>query len=248
VDGKLFVALTVTGGYAAYINLPQSELVPVPQGLDPAEAVCLVLNYVTAYQLLHRAAKMAPSAKVLVHAAAGGVGTAALLLGRLAGFEMYGTASPRKHAIVAGYGASPIDDAAGKLPKVDLALDPIGGASWSRSYQALRERGQLVVYGISAMLGKDGPSRATAIGSFLLLGLFKAIPDGKSAHFYAITTMKKEHPEWFREDLTKLLDLLAAGKITPMIAERLPLAQAGRAHELLQSGQTTGKLVLLPQE
>ena len=96
------------------------------------------------------------------------------------------------------------------------------------------------------MLGKDAPSRATAIGSFLLLGLFKAAPNGKSAHFYAITTMKKEHPEWFREDLTTLLDLLAARKIAPMIAERLPLAQAARAHDLLQSGQTTGKLVLLP--
>lgn len=251
VDGKLFVALTVTGGYARYINVPQSELVPVPEGLDPAEAVCLVLNYVTAYQLLHRAAKMAKmssGAKVLVHAAAGGVGTAALQLGRLAGFEMYGTASPRKHPIVAGYGASPIDYAVGKLPRVDLALDPIGGSSWWRSYQALRERGQLVVYGISAVLGKDGPSRATAVGSFMLLGLFKATPNGKSAHFYAITTMKKEHPEWFREDLTMLLDLLAARKIAPMIAERLPLAQAARAHELLQSGQTTGKLVLLPQE
>jgi len=248
VDGKLFVALTVTGGYAAYMNLPQSELVPVPSGIEPAEAVCLVLNYATAYQLLHRAAKVSSRAKVLVHAAAGGVGTAALQLGRLAGFEMFGTASPRKHGIVAGYGASPIDYAAGKLPKVDLALDPIGGLSWWRSYKALRKGGQLVVYGISSALGPQGANQAAAVGSFLLLGLFKAIPDGKSAHFYAITTMKKDHPEWFREDLAKLLDLLAARRIAPVISEKLPLAQAARAHELLQSGQTTGKLVLLPQE
>lgn len=248
VDGKLSVALTVTGGYAAYVNLLESELVPVPSGVDPAEAVCLVLNYVTAYQLLHRAAKISPGAKVLVHAAAGGVGTAALQLGRLAGFEMYGTASPLKHAMVAGYGASPIDYAAGRLPTVDLALDPIGGMSWWRSYKALRKDGQLVVYGISSALGPHGTNQAAAIGSFLLLGLFKAIPDGKSANFYAITTMKKDHPEWFREDLTRLLDLLAAGQIAPVIAERLPLAQAARAHELLQSRQTTGKLVLLPQE
>jgi NADPH:quinone reductase-like Zn-dependent oxidoreductase len=242
------VALTVTGGYAAYMNLPQSELIPVPSGVDPAEAVCLVLNYVTAYQLLHRAATVAPGAKVLVHAAAGGVGTAVLQLGRLAGFEMYGTASPRKHAIVAGYGASPIDYAAGKLPKVDLALDPIGGSSWWRSYKALRKGGQLVVYGISAALGPQGRNYTAAIGSFLLLGLFQAIPDGKPAHFYVITKMKKEHPDWFREDLTKLLDLLAAKRMAPVIAERLPLAKARRAHEMLQSGQTTGKLVLLPQE
>ncbi len=110
------------------------------------------------------------------------------------------------------------------------------------------ERGQLFVYGISAMLGKDGPSRATAIGSFHAARLVqRPFRMEKSAHFYAITTMKKEHPEWFREDLANLLDLLATRKITPMIADRLPLAQASHAHELLQSGQTTGKLVLLPQ-
>jgi NADPH:quinone reductase-like Zn-dependent oxidoreductase len=98
------------------------------------------------------------------------------------------------------------------------------------------------------VLGKDGPSRATAIGSFLLLGLFQATRNGKSAHFYAITKMKKEHPKWFREDLTTLLDLPVTFKIAPMTGERLPLAQAALAHELLRSGQTTGKLVLLPQE
>ena len=148
VNGKLFVALTVTGDYSQYINLPESELVPVPRGVDSAEAVCMVLNYVTAYQLLHPAATVGPDAKVLVRAAAGGVGTALLQLGRLAGLEMYGTASLPKHGLVAGLGATPIEHS-GKLPRVDLALDPIGGVSWWRSHQALRKRGQLVVYGIS---------------------------------------------------------------------------------------------------
>jgi len=247
VNGKLFVALTVTGGYAEYINLPESELVPAPPGLDPAEVVSLVLNYVTAYQLLHRAATVSPGAKVLVRAAAGGVGTALLQLGRIAGLEMYGTASPRKHGIVASFGATPLDYSA-KLPEVDLALDPIGGASWRRSFQALRKGGQLVVFGISSALGPQGANRMKAVGSFLLLGLLKAIPDGKPKHFYAITTIKKEHPEWFREDMTTLLEMLAAKQIAPVIAEQLPLAEAARAHELLQSGQTIGKLVLLPQD
>ncbi len=245
VNGKLFAALTVTGGYAEYINLPESELVPVPAGVDPAEAVCLVLNYVTAYQLMYRAANISPGAKVLVRAAAGGVGTAALQLGKIAGFAMYGSASPPKHGIVSSLGGTPLDHSA-KLPPVDLALDPIGGSSWWHSYQALRKGGQLVVYGISKAIGPQGANRIAAIASFLMLGLFKAIPDGKPAHFYAITTMKKQHPDWFRADLSKLLDLLAAKQIVPMIAKRLPLAEASRAHELLQNGQTIGKLVLLP--
>jgi NADPH:quinone reductase-like Zn-dependent oxidoreductase len=247
VNGKLFVALTVTGGYAEYMNLPESELVPVPDGVEPADAVCMVLNYVTAYQLLHRAATVGPGAKVLVRAAAGGVGTAVLQLGRLAKLEMYGTASARKHELVASLGATAIEHS-GKLPQVDLALDPIGGVSWWRSHQALRKHGQLVVYGISAALSPQGTNRPAALGSFALLGLFKAIPDGRPAHFYNITTLKREHPDWFRADLIKLLDLLAAKQITPMIAERLPLVEAARAHELLQGGQTIGKLVILPQE
>lgn len=218
----------------------------MPPGVDPADAVCMVLNYMTAYQLLHRAASVGPGAKVLVRAAAGGVGTAVLQLGRLAGLEMYGTASARKRELVASLGATPLEHS-GKLPQVDLALDPIGGVGWWRSYQALRKSGQLVVYGISAALGPQGANRAAAIGSFALLGLFKAIPDGKPAHFYNITTLKKEHPDWFHEDLTKLLDLLVTKQIAPMIAERLPLAEASRAHELLQSGKTIGKMVILPQ-
>jgi NADPH2:quinone reductase len=87
--GQNVAALTVTGGYAQYLNIAESELVALPDGLDPAEAVCLILNYVTAWQLLHRAASIGEGARVLVHAAAGGVGTAVLELGRIAGAEVY---------------------------------------------------------------------------------------------------------------------------------------------------------------
>ena len=254
--GQMAAALTITGGYAQYLNVPESELVSVPDGLDPAQAVCLVLNYVTAWQLLHRAASPATGARVLVHAAAGGVGTAALELGRLAGFEMYGTASERKHPMVKAMGAVPIDyrseDFVARIRAltgdgVDLALDPIGGWNWWRSYKTLRGGGNLLVYGLSAAIGPQGANHLAAVGSFLLLGALKLIPDGKSASFYAITTMKKQHPEWFREDLAALFELLARKQITPVIAERLPLAAATRAHEMLERGETTGKLVVLPQ-
>ena len=254
--GQMVAALTVTGGYAEFMNVPESELVPVPDGLDPAQVVCLILNYVTAWQLLHRAASPAPKARVLVHAAAGGVGTAVLELGRLAGFELYGTASERKHAMVKALGAVPIDyrseDFVARIRAltsdgVDLALDPIGGSSWWRSYKTLRGGGKLVVFGLSAAVSPQGTNHLAAVGSFLLLGGLKLIPDGRSARFYSITTTKKHHPEWFREDLSALFDLLARKKISPVIAERLPLAAAVRAHEMLERGETTGKLVLLPQ-
>jgi NADPH:quinone reductase-like Zn-dependent oxidoreductase len=217
--------------------------------------VCLILNYVTAWQLLHRAASIGEGARVLVHAAAGGVGTAVLELGRIAGAEVYGTSSKGKHSLISALGGIPIDYRSEDFVKrvramthdgVDAALDPIGGRNWWRSYQAVRSGGKLLVYGISSAIGPQGANQAAAVASFLMLGLLKMIPDGKSANFYAITTMKKRHPEWFREDLATLVNLLAEKRIVPVIAERLPLSAAARAHGLLERGDVAGKLVLLP--
>src|SRR5262245_51525485 len=107
--GQIVAALPITGAYAEFVCLPQRELVPVPAGLDAAEAVSLVLNYVTAYQMLHHSAKVRPGQRVLIHGAAGGVGSALLQLGRLAGLRMYGTCSPRGAPAVTDLGAVPID-------------------------------------------------------------------------------------------------------------------------------------------
>src|SRR5580704_19049092 len=96
--GDLVIALSMTGGYSRYIVLPESELVQMPAGLDPAEAVSLVLNYTTAYQLIHRIAKLRQGESVLIHGAAGGVGTAALQLGSLVGLKMFGTADAWGHS------------------------------------------------------------------------------------------------------------------------------------------------------
>jgi NADPH:quinone reductase-like Zn-dependent oxidoreductase len=94
--GQRVAALTMIGGYAQYTLVPAAHLVPVPAQLDPAEAVSLVLNYVTAYQMLHRFANLRESQRLLVHGAAGGVGTAALQLGKIAGLVMFGTASEQR--------------------------------------------------------------------------------------------------------------------------------------------------------
>src|SRR5215207_11077777 len=116
--GQMVAALPIVGGYAEYIFLLSNELVPVPPGLDHAEAVSLVLNYTTAYQMLHRCAHIRSGEIILIHGAAGGVGTALLQLGKLTNLKMYGTASYRKHDIVSSLGGIPID-----YKSVDLVRD-----------------------------------------------------------------------------------------------------------------------------
>jgi NADPH:quinone reductase len=252
--GQRVAALTMIGGYSRYTVVPASRLVPVPDGLDPAEAVSLVLNYVTAYEMLHRVAKLNEGQRVLIHAAAGGVGTAAVQLGKLAGLEMFGTASKPKHELVASLGATPIDyrsaSFAARLRQlapggVDAVLDPIGGKNWWASYGCLRKGGALVCYGVQAALSKG--KLAAGLG-FATLGLMKILPDGKRASWYNVKTLSDTSPEMFREDLTRLFEFLSQQQIHPVIAARFPLREAARANEMLEKAQVSGKLVLLCQD
>jgi len=261
--GDTVAALIMLGGYSQYVCVPASELTRVPAGVDPAEAVSLVLNYVTAQQLIHRIAGLEPGQTVLIHGAAGGVGTATLELGRLAGLKMFGTASRGKHELVTALGGIPIDykkdDFVARVLQmtssagVDAAFDAVGGTNWWRSYKTLgaggkAAGGKLIGYGMSSVIDQGKPSKLRGGASFALLGLLSILPDGKSARWYSITTEKKRHPEWFREDLAHLLELLRDKKIRPQISERLPLREAQRAHELIEHAQVTGKIVLLCQE
>jgi len=261
--GDRVAALTQWGGYAQYITVRPEQLTRVPAELDPAEAVSLVLNYVTAYQMLHRVAELKAGQRILVHGGAGGVGTAALQLGKLAGLEMYATASRGKHDLITALGARPIDYRADDFVVrvmqmtgnrgVDAVFDAVGGTYWWRSYKTLKPGGRegggmLVGYGISAALRDGRPSKLIGAASFGLLGLLGILPDGKRAVWYNISTWKKKQPEWFREDLAELFGLLAEKKIAPEIGERLPLREAARAHELLENARVTGKIVLLCQE
>ena len=149
-------ALTVWGANAERVCVPEAYAVEVPEDLDPAEVVSLVFPYMTAYQVLHRAAKAKSGETVLVHGAAGRVGTAVLELGALAGLRVYGTASARDRAAVERLGAVAIDyrneDFLARVREltgdgVDVALDAFGGAMSLRSFRALRPGGRLVVFG-----------------------------------------------------------------------------------------------------
>ncbi len=248
VAGATF-CLGVGGGYAEFVCLPASELVPVPSDVDPTEAVCVVVNYLTAHMAMHRTANIRSGERILVHGAAGGVGTALLQLGKLAGLEMYGTASKHNHELVSSLGATPIDyrteDFVERIRDltadgVDAVFDPIGGARqvW-RSYRALRKGGRLVWFGMAAT--KKSGLRVIPF-TLLTVFLLKLIPDGKQA---PLTPDLGKDNAWYRETLTELLGLLAAGKIKPVVAERIPLAEAARAHELLERGGYAGKVVLV---
>jgi NADPH2:quinone reductase len=255
-SGDLVAALPIAGGYSQIVYLPEEELVPVPTGVNPADAVSLVLNYVTAYQMLHRTARVQPEQAILVHSAAGGVGTALLELGRLAGLEMYGTASSGKHAAVRDLGAVPIDYRHADFVEVcrelkpdglDAAFDGIGGTHLIRSLRTLRRGGTLVGYGLGSTASKGRQTRsAIAASSLAWLWAFSynLVPGYKRVKLYSIQMLKRRWPSWFRDDLERLFTLLSEGGIHPVVAERFPLIEAGRAHEVLAAGSTTGKLVL----
>jgi len=262
--GQRVAALPIHGAYAEFVCLQQRELVPLPSGLDAAEAVSLVLNYVTAYQMLHHSAKVQPGQRVLIHGAAGGVGTALLQLGRLAGLEMYGTCSSRSMPAVSDLGGIPIDyrhqDFVTEIRRltsegVDVVFDPIGGTHLWRSRKALRPGGVVVGYGLRSALRGEGlasgrPGRRQRFRGTAIFGLCIAagwlLPGRKRVVPYSIQWLKRQNPVMFREDLIKLLDLLAQREIKPLVAERLPLVEARRAHELLGRGGVTGKIVLVP--
>jgi NADPH2:quinone reductase len=264
--GQIIAALPISGAYAEFVCLPQRELVPVPSGVDAAEAVCLVLNYVTAYQMLHRSARVGAGQRVLIHGAAGGVGTALLQLGRLAGVEMYGTCSSRGASAVSDLGGIPIDyqhqDFVQEIHRltgegVDLVFERLGGTHIWRSRKALRPGGTVVAYGLTASLrggrlASGRPGRRHRFRGIAIFGLYIAggwlVPGRKRVVPYSIQWLKRLRPPWFEQDLIALFDLLQQKKIKPLIAQRFPLAEARQAQELLGEGGVTGKIVLLPDE
>lgn len=253
-EGQRVADLTIIGGYSEYLCLPASRLTPVPDSLDPAEAVSLVLSYVTAYQMLHRIAKVTKGQRILVHGAGGAVGTAMLQLGKLLDLELYGTASNSKHELVARQGATPIDYQRENWVErllsltgdgVDVVFDPIGGDSFKRSFGVLRRGGILVAYGFyNAVMGKGGSIPL----DFIRLKLWNILPNGRSTTFYSIGALRQKQPDWFSEDLTRLFDLLVKGQIEPVIAARMPLAEVRRAHELIERAEVQGKIVLTVAE
>lgn len=242
-------ALTVSGGYAEVIYLTEDKLIPVPASLNPAEVSTLILNYIVAYQTLHRSAKVKAGDTILIIGASGGVGTALLELGQLAGLNMYGIASARKHAVVTQFGATPIDyhtqDFVEIIQKaapdgLDAVIDGMGGEYLDRGLPLLAEGGTWVVYG--------NPLSFSGLTRLLRKVIwFNLKPNGKKLKVYGTTTSKfGKRP--FLEDWRKLFKLLETGQINPIIMKNFPLLEAAKANELLESGDVIGNVILVAPE
>jgi NADPH:quinone reductase-like Zn-dependent oxidoreductase len=255
VGDRVAVCLDGIGGYSQYVSINEEEAVPVPDSLNSHEAVCLVLNYVTAYQLLTRAVKKEELHRILIHGAAGGVGTAMLELGQMLGIEMIGTASESKLPTVRSYGAWAIDYRAedfvqvirDRFPEgIDAVFDPIGGDNWHQSAQTLKNGGALIGFGFtSALTVQPRTQDANHLQEeWVLLSQGQWQKKFVQASMYSITKWKKEHPDWFHEDLSTLFEMLSEKRLKPILYATLPLKEVAEAHRLLEKSKVVGKITL----
>lgn len=257
--GRRFAAVTKTGAWASHLLLDARDLVAVPEAADPAEAETLLVNGITAWQMLHRTARVKRGGTVVVLGANGGVGTALVQLARHEGITVIGTAAPRHHEAVRALGATPVDyrdphvyDRIRALAPegVDAVFDHVGGEGLVRSWRLLRRGGTLVSYGTASTKDVEGSSRLPVLALFGRLLVWNALPNGRGAHFYNFWAGRRRHADAFRarlrEDLTEVLRLLADGVLAPQVAARVPLSEASRAMTLAESRTVVGKVVLVP--
>jgi len=247
-DGRRVVALTATGGYAeravAWANLAHG----VPDEVSDGAALALVVQGLTAWNLLRTSARLSPGETVVVHAAAGGTGSLAVQLAKRFGAgRVIATAStPEKRALALELGADVAIEAEGEGlkerlveanggRKVDVVLEMTGGPVFDASLAALAPFGRLVAYG---MASRTAPSPIAAAG---LMAHSRAV-----VGFWLMHVLGR--PELHTEPMAELLSLVASGELRTLVAEAYPLAEAARAHEDLRARRTTGKLVLDPRK
>lgn len=256
--GQRVAALTKVGGWASHALVDAADAVPVPAGLDPAEAETVVVNGITAWQLLHRKAHVRAGQTILVHGANGGVGSTLAQLGRLAGVRVIGTASPRHHDRLRELGVIPVDyhaDVPAAVREiapngVDAVFDHLGLTSVRQSWPLLAPGGTLVSYGVAANRDDTGSKQLPVLKILTRVLVWNTLPNRRHAYFYNIWSGKKLGRQRFRarlrEDLTQVLRAMADGHITPQIAARFPLSQVADALRLAESGTVAGKVVLVP--
>jgi NADPH:quinone reductase-like Zn-dependent oxidoreductase len=245
--GQRVAALIVYGGFAELLVREAEHFLPIPDGVSDRDAAAVILNYVTAWQMIHRVAKVERGQTALVTGGSGGVGTAALQLLRLAGVKMYGSASTSKQDVVRSLGAIPIDYRAGTIDSltrvlepagVDYVFDAVGGPNITRCIGALKRGGTLVGFGFMGAAGKL--TQLTMFANIFLGARLR----GRRGKFYGITMQYRRNPKSFREDLPKIFALLAEKKIDPLVKTTFPLLEAKQALQVLASGSAEGKIVL----
>ena len=260
--GTRVAALTQVGGGQDWVNLPVQGLVPVPALLDPVQVEPLILSYMTAWQGLTREARVAKGDHILVIAASGAVGLAALDLARAMGLRATGVASSARRGLVEGMGAAfiaydradagaEIDHCAKTSGGFAAILDGASSEPLTTHLRRLAPSGHYVAFGFTAHLrrsGMDAKGPALLLGKLRLgLGVLRVLMTrwrNGNVHFYDIAGRRKAHPDWFHADLTNLMDMLAHGRIAPHIAGVFSPEEAAEAHGLIEQGNVTGRLVL----
>ncbi|MFJ9786484.1 medium chain dehydrogenase/reductase family protein [Amycolatopsis sp. NPDC101161] len=255
--GRRVAAMTKIGGWSSHLVLAEADLVPVPEELDAAEAETFVVNGITAYQMLHRRAKVKAGGTILVHGASGGVGTTLVQLARAAGIKVIGTASARNLDVVTGLGATALDYR-GDVPAqvralapggVDAVFDHVGGPGIVDSFRLLAPGGALIAYGSAATKDTGGNPRSAVLKLVARLLWWNALRNRRRTHFYNVWGGKRNLARFrarLAEDLTAVFELAAKGELKAQVAARIPLEEAAKALALAESGTTTGKVALVP--
>jgi NADPH:quinone reductase-like Zn-dependent oxidoreductase len=245
--GDRVACLSKYEGQAELINLPERFLVPVPEGVDRKAAVALVLDWVTAYQMLHRAADVKSGQRIFIHGLSGAVGGALLSLGKIQGAQVFGTASSTKHEELRKLGAVPFDysnknwiTAMQELGGADAVFDPLGFESFDESYSVLRKGGILVAYGMNLPALTKTPRRLVFPAIVKLLSKNLLFWSGKRTTFFGLSRTSKN----FTPDLELLFGWLNSGKISVPVKATFRLEEIQKAHREYASSARTGSIVI----
>jgi synaptic vesicle membrane protein VAT-1 len=262
--GDRVIAGTRFGGQAELVTVPADQALPLPERLSFEQGAAFPVNYGTAYAAMIVMGSLRAGDRVLIHAAAGGVGIAATQIARNAGAEIFGTASPSKHEAIRAQGvAHPIDyrnqDFEAETMRltdgegVDLIVDALGPKSFRKDYRLLRSGGRLVMYGISEMT-KDGRRDIPAALRSLVAMPTATIPWWKSLALmnenkgiFGLNMLKWWEREGSLDRVTEpLMADLETGRLEPVVAEAFPFERAGEAHQFIAERRNVGKVVLFP--
>ncbi|MHC3472892.1 medium chain dehydrogenase/reductase family protein [Streptomyces sp. 7R007] len=255
--GTRVAALLKVGGWASHVVVDAADVVPVPDGVGAAEAETLVINGVTAWQMLHRKARVRAGQTVLVHGANGGVGSVLVQLAQAAGATVIGTASARHHAALRERGVAPIDYRTENIPArvrelapdgVDAVFDHVGGRSVVDSWRLLAPGGTLVSYGTASTRDDEGSKQWPVLKLLGRVWLWNALPNRRRAYFFNVWAGRSLSRGRFQArlgaDLGEVFAALRRGEITAQIAAELPLTRVAEAMRLAESGTVAGKVVL----
>ncbi|MFI5801959.1 medium chain dehydrogenase/reductase family protein [Streptomyces sp. NPDC051561] len=259
LTGTRVAALVKVGGWASHVLVDAADTVAVPEGVGAAEAETLVVNGVTAWQMLHRKARVRTGQTILVHGANGGVGTVLVQLARAAGVKVIGTASARHHDALRERGVVPVDYRTEDIPArvrelapggVDAVFDHVGGRSVIDSWHLLAPGGTLVSYGSASTRDDRGSKQLPVLKILGRVWWWNTAPNGRRAYFFNVwagrSLAKNRFRSRLRTDLTQVFAALQRGDLTPKIADRLPLTRIADAMRLAESGTVAGKVVLHP--